>query len=160
MVPSANGRARYSTPVAASSTSVVRLFAERVLIDGEHFVVGQEAEREGVELGHVAADQQRRATSRHQRVMCVYCSSGVSREFRRWPQPTLPTTSMSGSLKWPGPAKSDQRSWEKPMPRTEGQVSVMSSVVRQQLARRSVVGGVLENGAVRKTVDNVAAAGF
>lgn len=34
------------------------LFAEGVLADGEDFVVGEEAEGEGVELGHVAADEE------------------------------------------------------------------------------------------------------
>ena len=42
--------------------------------------------------------------SRHQRLMCVYCSLGVSPVGCRLPQPTMPTTSMSGSFQWPGPA--------------------------------------------------------
>ena len=43
--------------------------------------------------------------SRHQRVMWVICSFGVSLVgCSDGPQPTLPTTSMSGSFQWPGPA--------------------------------------------------------
>src|SRR5512139_3225201 len=36
------------------------LLAERVLVEGDHLVVGEEAQGEGVELLHVAADQERR----------------------------------------------------------------------------------------------------
>ena len=37
--------------------------------------------------------------------MCVYCSSGVRCVGCSFgPQPTWPTTSMSGSFQWPGPA--------------------------------------------------------
>ena len=42
---------------------------------------------------------------RHHKLMCVYCSFGVSRVgCRLGPQPTMPTTSMSGSFQCPGPA--------------------------------------------------------
>ncbi len=37
-----------------------RFFAERILVDCQHFVVAQEREREVVELVHVAPDEQRR----------------------------------------------------------------------------------------------------
>ena len=44
-----------------------------------------------------------------------------------------PTTSMSGSFQCPGPAYFSCPAWAKPIPAMLCQVSVMSSVVRQEL---------------------------
>ncbi len=65
--------------------------------------------------------------------MCVTCSFGVSFVGCGRPQPTSPTTSMSGSFQWPGPANFSWPFWLKPMPDMLFQLSLMSPVVRQQL---------------------------
>src|SRR2546422_6377975 len=69
-----------------------------------------------------------------QSVICVICSLGVSRVG--WifgPQPTLPTTSMSGSFQCPGPAYFSCPLSLKPILDKLIHVSVMSPVVRQRL---------------------------
>jgi len=74
------------------------------------------------------------AASIDQRVMCVTCSSGV--RFVLWrlgPQPTLPTTSMSGSFQWPGPANFSCPFCRKPIFAILDQRSTMSPVVRHRL---------------------------
>ena len=66
--------------------------------------------------------------------MWVYCSSGVSCVgCRVGPQPTQPTTSMSGSFQRPGPAYGAFSTCAKPISLMLFQVSVMSPVVRQRL---------------------------
>src|SRR5206468_74339 len=73
------------------------------------------------------------ADNSDQSEMCVYCSSAFSRVgCRLGPQPTLPTTSMSGSFQCPGEANCSCPAWRKPIDDIEVHVSVMSSVVRQQ----------------------------
>ena len=75
------------------------LFAKRVLIHIQNFIVAQKSQREVIQFFKIAAEKQR-ADSKHHKLMCVYCSSGVSLVGRNGPnQPTCPTTSMSGSLK-------------------------------------------------------------
>src|SRR5271156_3858411 len=76
------------------------------------------------------------AESRHQSETWVYCSLCVRPVGCGWPQPTSPTTSMSGSFQWPGPAKEAQRACWKPMPDMLPHVSVMSPVVRHELDSR------------------------
>src|SRR5579862_6106255 len=72
--------------------------------------------------------------SRHHRLICVYCSLGVSRLGRTLAlQPTYPTTSISGSFQCPGPAYFSWPAWPNPIRDMLDQVSVISPVVRQQL---------------------------
>src|SRR5208282_5247136 len=86
------------------------------------------------------------ADKRHHMLMWVYCSLPVNRVGCGWPHPTQPTTSMSGSFQWPGPAKRAHLSWEKPLARMDSQVSTMSPVVRQELANFDS-SGAFRNGA-------------
>ena len=67
-------------------------------------------------------------------LMCVYCSSGVKFVGCGVPQPTWPTTSMSGSFQWPGLENGTHLSWPNPFLLIESQLSRMSPVMRQQLA--------------------------
>src|SRR5579862_7788561 len=72
------------------------------------------------------------AESRHQRLICVYCSSGLNFVLcRLGPQPTLPTISMSGSLKCPGCANGAGVSCLNPIDERLPQESLISPVVRQ-----------------------------
>ena len=86
-----------------------------------------------VQLRHVAADQQRRSQQAPEadvRVLLVGLQSASGADV---PQPTLPTTSMSGSFQWPGPAYARGRPARSRCRTCSPQVSVMSPVVRQQL---------------------------
>ena len=56
------------------------LLAQRVLVQGQHLVVGQQIERERIEPFHVAADQQRRGEQAPQADVRVLL---VGRELRR-----------------------------------------------------------------------------
>src|ERR1035438_855709 len=72
--------------------------------------------------------------NKHHKLMCVYCSSGESLVLcRLGPQATLPNTSISGSLKWPGCAYAAGGSWLNPMPDKDPHESLISPVVRQLL---------------------------
>ena len=80
--------------------------AERILVDRQHFVIGEQAEREIVQSDEIAASISSGEASSDQSEKWVYCSSAL-----RWVEcpcpshpPTQPTTSMSASFQWPGPA--------------------------------------------------------
>src|ERR1700678_4531841 len=66
------------------------------------------------------------AASRTQRLMWVRFSSRFSLP--------LPTSNMSGSFQWPGPAYFDKPAWENPINVILSQVGFMSPVVRHKLA--------------------------
>ncbi len=75
------------------------------------------------------------AARMHHSVKWVRYSSTVQPPAATLPSPCMPTTSMSGSFQWPGPAygwRSCCRS--KPMSETEPQLSLMSPVVRHMCA--------------------------
>src|SRR4029079_8599012 len=85
---------------------------------------------------------------RHHSEMCVYCSSGVRPVgCNLGPQPTMPTTSMSGSFQCPGPANLAHLSSPNPLLLIDCQLSRMSPVVRQALASRAQ-SAAPENGAL------------
>src|SRR4249919_349577 len=76
----------------------------------------------------------RGAESNDQKLICVYCSSGVSLVLCNWgPHPTLPTISISGSLKWPGSVLGDDLDCKELISERLAQVSTISPVVRQLL---------------------------
>src|SRR3984957_4886140 len=66
------------------------------------------------------------AASITHRLMWVRFSSSVSLP--------LPTSNMSGSFQWPGPAYLAKPAWEKPINVILSQVGLMSPVVRHKLA--------------------------
>ena len=71
------------------------LAAERILIDGDHFLVGEDLVDLGVMLRRSLPAISGAASMDH-RLKCERYSVVV--------MPPLPTSSMSGSFQWPGPA--------------------------------------------------------
>ena len=49
----------------------------------------------------------------------------------------LPTSSISGSFQWPGPANLPRPAWLRPMTIMRSKVALMSPVVRQEFAPTS-----------------------
>ena len=66
-----------------------------VLIDGDHFFIGENVVNFRTHVAQVIPRNQRRGEKAH-KLKCERYSTSV--------MPPLPTSSMSGSFQWPGPA--------------------------------------------------------
>ncbi len=103
----------------------IPLLAQRILIDGDDFAIGQDRAVSGV-IWERSLPASSGAASIAHRLMWRRFSSSVSLP--------LPTSNMSGSFQWPGPAYFDKPPGRSRSSVMRSQVGLMSPVVRHRLA--------------------------